>query len=438
MENVIFDSDDCILRVQSIGIEQHSFYGALFGITLAVFNNNADKASFHFNNGITSKILYYTRQKEIADCLSQTELELPAECCKAVLLYYAVKQIQDGDFFDLDCSISIGDILHSELRFVKCPRFRFSFRNGIWSVSAVQVFKPEDKTYEKFKDLSVELNLPKSGITGNLEVIDKPFEALDSLVGLSEVKEDIITLTNFIKIQNLRRERGLKAQSISHHLVFTGNPGTGKTTVARIVASIYRELGILKKGHCIETDRAGLVAGYVGHTALKTNKIIDSALDGVLFIDEAYSLTLMNSEQDFGPEAVSTLLKRMEDDRERLVVIVAGYPDEMEKFINSNPGLKSRFTRYIHFPDYSCDELLEIFRRLATNDGYTIERDALLLLEKNLSVIHDKEFGNGRGIRNIFEKSVQMQANRLSSLPEVSNEDLATITVEDIQRVLKI
>lgn len=186
---------------------------------------------------------------------------------------------------------------------------------------------------------------------------------LDSLIGLKSVKDEISELRNFIKIQQMRKSQGLKTSHISYHCVFTGNPGTGKTTVARIVAEIYRNMGILSKGHLVETDRSGLIAEYLGQTAVKTNQIIDSALDGVLFIDEAYSLVQKYSNSsDYGHEAVATLLKRMEDDRDRLVVILAGYGDEMKDFIDTNPGLQSRFNRYIHFEDYGVDELLAIFK----------------------------------------------------------------------------
>ena len=246
---------------------------------------------------------------------------------------------------------------------------------------------------------------------------------LEGLIGLCSVKKEIESLRNLIKIQAMRVQKGLPNTNMSYHMVFTGNPGTGKTTVARIVAGIYKELGILKKGHLVETDRSGFVAEYVGQTAPKTNAKIDEALDGVLFIDEAY--TLVGGENDFGSEAIATLLKRMEDNRDRLVVILAGYTNEIKGFINSNPGLQSRFNRYIQFDDYSADELLEILRSNLRKSRYKIKRDAFEWLHsyiRNKVVMKDVRFGNARFIRNAFEKIVQ-------------NEELTIITIDDVIRL---
>lgn len=256
---------------------------------------------------------------------------------------------------------------------------------------------------------------------------------LDALVGLASVKEEIKTLSNFIKIQQKRKEQGLKSSSVSYHCVFTGNPGTGKTTVARIVAQIYKDLGILSKGHLVETDRAGLVAEYVGQTAVKTNKIIDSALDGVLFIDEAYSL--IGTGQDYGKEAIATLLKRMEDNRDRLVVILAGYSKEMQDFINTNPGLQSRFNRYIEFPDYSAEELLQIFEKNVEKFDYKLQnevRQAMKEFFHNAVENKDANFGNARFVRNIFEKTLEKQANRLSTDLDLDTNELTLITLADL------
>lgn len=264
--------------------------------------------------------------------------------------------------------------------------------------------------------------------------VESPYEKLNSLIGLNAVKEDITKLANFIKIQQVRQAKGLKAPEISYHCVFTGNPGTGKTTVARIMASIYKELGILKKGHLVETDRSGLVAEYVGQTAVKTNKIIDSALDGVLFIDEAYSL-VQGSKEDFGQEAISTLLKRMEDDRNRLVVILAGYSSEMKDFIDSNPGLQSRFNRYINFSDYDANDLEKIFLLNADKNQYVLNEAAIAKVKEIMvcAIEHkDKNFGNARFVRNLFEKSIQNQAMRLSPQSKITAEELSMLKAEDI------
>lgn len=262
----------------------------------------------------------------------------------------------------------------------------------------------------------------------------KAVDELQKLIGLTSVKSEISSLTNFIKIQKMRQKKGMKVSPISYHCVFTGNPGTGKTTVARIVARIYKELGILKKGHLVETDRSGLVAEYVGQTAVKTNKIIDEALDGVLFIDEAYSL-VDGGEKDFGKEAISTLLKRMEDERDRLIVILAGYTNDMKRFIDSNPGLQSRFNRYIEFQDYTADELLQIFEFNLKSNEYQMSNEA-----KNALMIHlqkctkekDERFGNGRFVRNLFERTIEKQANRLSQTQNITADMLTTIEVNDL------
>ncbi|WP_458450494.1 AAA family ATPase [Fibrobacter sp.] len=256
---------------------------------------------------------------------------------------------------------------------------------------------------------------------------------LNELIGLFSVKKEIETFKNFLNIRKERDKKGLPVPPTSYHLVFSGNPGTGKTTIARIVAQIFQELGILSKGHLIEASRSDLVAGYVGQTALKTNKIIDDALDGVLFIDEAYTLS-NGSDNDFGQEAIDTLLKRMEDDRNRLVVIVAGYTEEIKTFINSNPGLSSRFNRYIEFPDYNTEELLEIFKKLISKYRYVLDEAAEKTLKQKINNAvknKDKFFGNGRYVRNLFEKCIEKQANRLASESSLADADICKLTPED-------
>jgi len=265
-------------------------------------------------------------------------------------------------------------------------------------------------------------------------VIINAREKLDALIGLEQVKTEVTSFIAFLKIQKERKRQGLHTSSKTLHYVFTGNPGTGKTTVARILAKILYDCGILQSDKLIETDRPGLVAEYVGQTAIKTDAIIQSALDGVLFIDEAYSLQT-SGEKDFGHEAVNTLLKRMEDYRDRLVVIVAGYTAPMNKFLKSNPGLSSRFTRFLHFEDYSVDELLEIFLKYCNGDEYRLTVPACEKLRSVFGkaiVQKDEHFGNGRYVRNVFEETTRRQSVRLSKFETMTREQLSTIDTEDI------
>lgn len=261
-------------------------------------------------------------------------------------------------------------------------------------------------------------------------------QKLDELIGLGAIKDSIQTLTNFLKMQQQRQEAGLPNTTPSLHMAFVGNPGTGKTSVARIIAEIYGALGILKKGHLVETDRSGLVAEYAGQTGPKTNAKIDEALDGVLFIDEAYSLIDPSGQDQYGREAVQTLLKRMEDQRERLIVILAGYTHEMEAMIRSNPGLSSRVGTTLHFDDYSPEELCRIFALMAGKAQYELPTESRRRLLRGFTLLYatrDRHFGNGRTVRNSFERTVKRLANRLSKLTEVTRELLTTLEPEDIE-----
>jgi len=257
---------------------------------------------------------------------------------------------------------------------------------------------------------------------------------LDALVGLERVKADVRQLINFLKVQRLREEQGLKSLPASRHLVFYGNPGTGKTTVARLVSQIYRTLGVLRRGHLVETDRAGLVAGYVGQTAMKVRDVTRKALGGVLFIDEAYTLA-SGGANDFGQEAVETLLKMMEDHRDDLVVIVAGYTGKMRDFLDSNPGLRSRFNKHVHFDDYGVEQLVHIFKSFCKKADFRLAEGAEAQLASVFNVLtaaRDETFGNARAARNLFESTLSKQANRLVSLPKVDREILSTIEPSDI------
>ena len=265
-----------------------------------------------------------------------------------------------------------------------------------------------------------------------------PLRELNELVGLTEVKEEIHSLINLIRVRKLRTKAGLPSMPMSYHMVFSGNPGTGKTTVARLIGRIYKELGILSRGNMIETDRAGLVAGYVGQTALKVQEVIEKAKGGILFIDEAYTLSNKLNDNDFGTEAIDTLVKAMEDYREDLVIIVAGYTKEMEQFLKANTGLQSRFNKFIFFADYNDEMLMEILDSMASKAGFFLEESAKEHIKQLLSSMSTEEknrFGNARGIRNLFEKLVSAQANRVIDIVRPTKEQLCAITLEDCRQI---
>ena len=277
----------------------------------------------------------------------------------------------------------------------------------------------------------------KAGAAGETQPekpdLDALLAELDGLVGLEKVKKDVKSMMNLVKVRQLRKDNGLPVPPMSLHMVFLGNPGTGKTTVARLIGGLYAAIGALKKGQLIEVDRSGLVAGYVGQTAIKTQEVIASALGGVLFIDEAYSLA-SGGENDFGREAIETILKAMEDHRDELVVIAAGYTGPMERFLSSNPGLESRFNKQIFFEDYNGDELNAIFHLQCKKNGYELDDEAEAYAGEFFAAMYDgrdENFGNGRDVRNQFEDMVVRQADRLAAMEAPSKEDLVRFTKAD-------
>jgi len=320
----------------------------------------------------------------------------------------------------------IGTLINNNIR-------RMS--DDLWGTPAPAKKAParEEKVAIKKAEAQAPYTEEKAEDEAPIEKIEDLKAELNELIGLDGIKKEVNNLINMVTVHKLRQQHGLKSVDMSLHMVFSGNPGTGKTTIARMMARIYRSLGVLSKGQLVEVDRSGLVAGYVGQTAGKTTKVIESALGGVLFIDEAYSLT-SKSENDFGAEAVDTLLKAMEDNREDLVVIVAGYDGLMDDFIHSNPGLESRFNRYMHFDDYSVDEMLQILDLQLKKGQYTLEEDAKAAAREYIEASNTSSiaFGNARGVRNIFEKLLVEQANRISGAEEVTKDQLMSITKEDV------
>ena len=421
----LFKSERLELALLNVAVVENRVYCAL-----RVFNHQTMDITVSVNSILESDIpfRYYSHISGVFDYIQTypSSYVIPAGYFKDICIGFEAFEINNGDVFDLKVSY--------------CPRLHFECFGDGWIITSTPSKKQgTDSLYETYRDLKVQA-VYTAKQKAKKDIIENPLEVLSSLIGLSDVKKDIRSLANFVKINQIRKSRGMTTPSISYHYVFTGNPGTGKTTVARILASIYKELGVLEKGHLVEADRSSLVGKYIGHTAPKTNEIIDSALDGVLFIDEAYSLSLYDGKNDFGAEAISTLLKRMEDDRDRLVVIVAGYPAEMHDFIESNPGLKSRFVNYIHFQDYSDQELVDIFMFEANKMGFTITPQGVESLNSAFSTIvskHDRDYGNGRFARNLFQDCIRIQANRLSSYSEISDDALSTITEEDIIEALK-
>ncbi|WP_049946273.1 AAA family ATPase [Butyrivibrio sp. WCD2001] len=384
------------------------------------------------------------------------EIQIP-EFFKKIIAFDLVKEsyisrlfIESLKLIMIEAALIDSSISFEESRYITriCKLFAdYCDKKGVMEhVQSNELLNDFDRQYKQNEDIynksnnnskisTTKVNKPSvMGVksTAIIEDNESAFSELKALIGLESVKEEIESIANFVKLQKLRQMQNLPAPDMSYHLVFTGNPGTGKTTVARLLAKIYKDLGVVSEGQLIEAKSSDLIAGYVGQTAIKTHEVIEKAKGGVLFIDEAYTL-VDKTGQGFGQEAIDTLLKDMEDYRDDLAVIVAGYDDLMEEFINSNPGLKSRFNRYIHFDDYSEEELQKIFFSLCEKHRYILSDTAKEKMEEYFKWIagnSDANFGNGRGVRNIFEKILENQANRIA---KDFNTDVSKISIiEDV------
>ncbi len=426
-----------------------SFAGDIYSFIFSISKSNCDGRYERFNN------LYLSGEHPSAafresngsalrtlDMLSQVFASNPVEGNRLANIIIAFFLVLGRYYLSSQCDrneVQI-DAVTSQIKYMKdFIRATIDTSNG--KSQSAQEFRYSKENEASVTEQKCETAPIKANQNGQGESLEELLEQLNTLIGLNGVKQEVQQIVNLIRVQKKGEEFGVKLPPLSLHLVFFGNPGTGKTTVARLLAKIYKNLGVLSSGQLVEVDRGGLVAGYVGQTAIKTQEVIEKAMGGILFIDEAYALTHAKGDNDFGQEAVDTILKAMEDHRDDFIVIVAGYPDLMKEFISSNPGLKSRFNQYISFEDYTPEELRQIFLLLCNNQGFTLDEgcnDYLTQYFINMYENRSANYANGRDVRNYFEKVIRARANRLSPILEtVSHKEYILITERDLQEAAR-